>query len=256
MKSAVGAIKLAGLPQFTVKLSLAMLLTVVALGANAADDFHRVKPGETLYSVARKHGVSVSALAERNGLKSNALLLSGAKLAIPSSRSRSAPSKETVPAAVQKAISNVRISPGRWKHIVIHHSGTAEGTAKGMNEYHLRVRHMENGLAYHFVIGNGRGMGDGEIYVGNRWKKQINGGHLASEVQNQSSLGICLVGNFDAKPPTSRQLTALTALVEALQARCDLEDEAVVTHQQINVIHTRCPGTKFPMKTILARLAR
>lgn len=256
MKSAVGAIGLADIPRFVVKLSLTIWLSAAAMGAGAADRLHQVKPGETLSGVARKHGVSVAALAERNGMKSNAPLLAGARLAIPSSRSRSTPSRETIPAAVQTAITNVRVDAGRWQHIVIHHSGTAEGSAKGMNEYHLRVRHMENGLAYHFVIGNGRGMGDGEIYVGDRWKKQLNGGHLASEEQNQSSLGICLVGNFDAKPPTSRQLTALTALVEALQARCRLEDNAVVTHQQINVIHTRCPGTRFPMKTILALLAR
>lgn len=256
MKSAFRAIELAGFTQFALKLSLAMLVTGFAMRTNAADRFHLVKPGETLYGVAKKNGVSVAALAERNGLKSTSLLISGAKLALPSSRSSSTPSRNPIPDAVQNAISNVRVNPGRWKHIVIHHSGTAEGTAKGMNEYHLRVRHMENGLAYHFVIGNGWGMGDGEIYVGNRWKEQLNGGHLASEVQNQSCLGICLVGNFDVKAPTPRQLAALTALVESLQARCHLDDQAVVTHQQINVIHTRCPGTKFPMKTILARLAR
>jgi LysM repeat protein len=232
-----------------------VVLLVGTLGLGAADRLHLVKRGDTLYGVALKYGVGVPALAERNGMKPTAGLLVGQKLAIPSSRSVSRASKPALPTEVQTAIDSARVKSRRWNRVVIHHSGTAEGTIKGMNEYHLKERHMENGLAYHFVIGNGHGMGDGEIYVGNRWKKQINGGHLASELQNSTSLGICLVGNFDAQPPTSRQMKSLTALVEALQTRCRLSDKAVVTHQQINTVHTRCPGTKFPMKSFMAGLS-
>jgi N-acetyl-anhydromuramyl-L-alanine amidase AmpD len=235
---------------------VAVLLVSTATALDAADRFHLVKRGDTLSGVARRYGVSVPALAERNGLKPSAWLLAGQKLAIPSSSSASSAPKPTLPAEVQRALDSVRVKSGRWKRIVIHHSGTSEGTVKGMNEYHLKVRHMENGLAYHFVIGNGHGMEDGEIYVGNRWKKQINGGHLASEAQNATSLGICLVGNFDLRSPTSRQMKSLVALVEALQTRCGLSDKAVMTHQQVHVMHTRCPGKKFPLKSLMAELAR
>ncbi len=113
---------------------------------------------------------------------------------------------------------------------------------------------MENGLAYHFVIGNGSGMGDGEIGVSRRWTKQLAGGHLASEAQNQIALGICLVGNFDKHAPTSKEMASLRALVEALMARCNLTPRAVKTHQQINVVHTRCPGAKFPTKSFMESL--
>jgi len=256
MESAVRRVKLGDFPQRAVGVVLALLLMGATAGLCAADLVHVVKRSETLYGVAKKHKISVRSLAERNGLKATARLLIGQKLAIPSGLSATLPAKLSVPAEIQKAIDSASVKSGRWKHIVLHHSGTPEGTAKGMNEYHLKVRHMENGLAYHFVIGNGRGMGDGEIYVGNRWLKQINGGHLASEAQNETSLGICLVGNFDAKAPTSRQMESLAALVEALQTRCKLSDKTVVTHQQINTIHTRCPGTKFPMKSFMAGLAR
>jgi hypothetical protein len=56
---------------------------------------------------------------------------------------------------------------------------------------------MSNGLAYHFVIGNGTSSGNGEIEVGNRWRRQINGGHVHSDYLNNISLGICLVGDFN-----------------------------------------------------------
>lgn len=113
---------------------------------------------------------------------------------------------------------------------------------------------MEHGLAYHFVIGNGNGIGDGEVAVGRRWTRQLDGGHLASYAQNKIALGICLVGNFDKRRPTPKQLERLRALVEALMARCRLTLSAVKTHQQINVVHTRCPGAKFPTKSFLDAL--
>jgi N-acetyl-anhydromuramyl-L-alanine amidase AmpD len=115
---------------------------------------------------------------------------------------------------------------------------------------------MEHGLAYHFVIGNGNGMGDGEIGVGRRWREQLNGGHLASERQNTYSIGICLVGNFDQKKPTARQMQNLTALTQSLMMRCHLGSRAVRTHQQINVVKTRCPGRYFPATTFLRSVSR
>jgi N-acetyl-anhydromuramyl-L-alanine amidase AmpD len=99
------------------------------------------------------------------------------------------------------------------------------------------------------VIGNGNGMWDGQVTVGPRWARQLDGGHLASEVQNQYSIGICLVGNFDRENPTAKQMQALRALVKALMARCELSGSAVKTHQEINVIGTRCPGSNFPGKS-------
>jgi hypothetical protein len=57
---------------------------------------------------------------------------------------------------------------GVWCYIVIHHSGTTTATLRGMDEYHRVERDMENGLACHSVIGNGQGIADGAIEVGDR----------------------------------------------------------------------------------------
>ena len=113
---------------------------------------------------------------------------------------------------------------------------------------------MENGLAYHFVIGNGVRTKDGEIYIGPRWKKQLDGGHLHSVLQNRTSIGICLVGDFNKRPPSAAQLEAARALVAYLMGRCDLSKHSVVTHRQINDRPTQCPGSKFPTKSFLATL--
>ena len=150
--------------------------------------------------------------------------------------------RATLPRSIQRAIDKAPVRPGRWQYIVIHHSGVDTGTVKAMDQYHREVRHMENGLAYDFVIGNGSGMGDGEIAVGRRWTQQLDGGHLASEAQNKVAIGICLVGNFDKHNPSARELDSLRALVEALMVRCQLTPGAVKTHQQINIAHALSRG--------------
>lgn len=233
------------------------LWTMTILGAAASGEkTYVVQRGDTLSGIAHTYGVSLSSLAQRNKIKQRDLVRPGQRLIIPakpSSPSSAArkPASPTLPSAVQRAINAARVKPGRWKHIVIHHSGVNTGTMKGMDRYHRDTRHMENGLAYHFVIGNGHGLGDGEIGVGGRWTQQLDGGHLISEEQNKVCLGICLVGNFDHTHPTARQMERLTLLIRALLTRCNLPVEAVTTHQRINVVHTRCPGAYFPFESQL-----
>lgn len=227
----------------TVALGMAVAMVLTAL-VTLADTTYRVRKNDTLTSIAADHGLSVSRLAEYNDLPRDAKVYTGQRLRIPTPAASS--SQTTLNRAVQKAIARAPVQRGRWKYIVIHHSGTEVGTMAGMDAYHRERRHMENGLAYHFVIGNGQGMADGEIGVARRWTQQLDGGHLASEALNKVSLGICLVGNFDQVTPTAKQIRSLEALVRALLTRCELSTRAVRTHQGINPVYTRCPGRYFP----------
>lgn len=183
-----------------------------------------------------------------------ALLVAGVFSASPANAAtKTAKSKAPVappaPALTSKTDKQLSAIPvrGAWKHIVIHHTATASATARGIDRFHREKRHMENGMAYHFLIGNGRGMGDGEIYIGNRWKKQIQGGHLASEQLNMSSIGICLVGNFEEKGPTARQMESLEALLRKLIQQTGLSRSALTTHRSIHPRHTSCPGRHFAL---------
>jgi len=56
---------------------------------------YTVKRGDTLWGVARKHGVTVPALASANGLSSKSELTAGARLQIPGAGSASAPAGES-----------------------------------------------------------------------------------------------------------------------------------------------------------------
>jgi len=152
---------------------------------------------------------------------------------------------------VRSAIDNARVSRHRWRYIVIHNSGTRQGNASAFDYYHRRVRKMPNGLAYHFVIGNGQSSGNGQIEIGPRWKSQSSGGPVPSDYLNSISIGICLVGDFNRDKPTRQQLEALDELVGYLRKRVgktDSKSAAVKPHRAINPPRwpTDCPGNRFP----------
>src|SRR6056297_2856395 len=57
----------------------------------------------------------------------------------------------------------VGLDGDRWRRIVIHHSRSRHGNAAQLARSHQSMGLA--GLGYHFVIGNGRGMADGELHV-------------------------------------------------------------------------------------------
>jgi hypothetical protein len=234
---------------------LLLLWLATTLAAPGGEQTYVVKSKDTLTAIARRHELSVAALADHNHIGRNATIYVGQLLRIPNSTKpvQSSPPSQ-LSASVQKSIAVAPVKARRWRNIVIHHAGVDEGTLKSFDRYHREERHMENGLAYHFLIGNGQGLGDGVIAVGKRWQEQLDGGHLRSATQNRTAVGICLVGNFDKNKPTANQMRSLESLTRALLQRCKLSSSAVKTHQQINVIHTRCPGRKFPTREFLAKL--
>jgi hypothetical protein len=240
-------------PRLSIQSCCILLIAfLLAPPSHAVENRYTVKKYDTLTDIARNHGVTVAALMRHNELKQANQIYVGKTLRIPPSPR--SPKKPLLDRALLQELNETRITLKKWKHIVIHHSATESGTAKGMDRYHRQERHMENGLAYHFVIGNGKGMPDGEITIGQRWLDQIQGGHLASESLNEESIGICLVGNFDEEAPTRKQMAQLEGLVDYLLRSCQLKPSAVKSHQEINPIHTRCPGRKFPAKAFLKKL--
>lgn len=158
-----------------------------------------------------------------------------------------------LPKPLRAEIDRAKVRKGRWRYIVIHNSGTRQGNARAFEYYHRYVRHMVNGLAYHFVVGNGTSSGDGQIELGNRWRAQLQGGHVHSDYLNNIALGICLVGDFNRDAPTKRQLEATEELVRYLRVRVGKIDHKfaiVKAHREINPPRwpTDCPGDRFPYR--------
>jgi LysM repeat protein len=211
------------------------------LSAGTSGLTHRVKKGDTLSALALRYGVSVADLKRANSLKSD-LIRIGQVLVVPG--------KSAV--NVASILKGIRVDRQRWTHIVGHHSATPYGNAEIYDRNHRR-RGMENGLAYHFVIGNGRDSGDGEIEIGPRWKKQLEGGHVRRRDINLHGIGICVVGNFEETHPTARQMAAFTSLVDYLGGTVLRKRFTFAVHREIDRNHTVCPGRHFPVKALHER---
>lgn len=143
----------------------------------------------------------------------------------------------------------------RWTSIVIHHSGAPVGTLASLD---AEARKMNlKGVGYHFLIGNGNGIGDGDIVVTHRWLDQAPGAHVGgrdADRYNLHSVGICMVGDGNRKNFTEAQLRSLEELVASLSRTLSVPRENIVLHRQ--VAPTSDPGRLFPEATFRESLMR
>lgn len=199
--------------------------------------YHTVEPGQTLWRISQAYRVDMKTLMAVNKIVDPSKLEKGQKLYIPGARGF------------------VQVTPvSRWTHIVIHHSATFGGNADIFDKQH-RQRGFWNGLGYHFVIDNGsNARRDGQVEIGHRWSKQMDGAHCNAMNMNQVGIGICLVGNFDEQFPSSSQFHSLTTLVKQLRRQFNIPVQNIIRHNQVTGKVTDCPGLKFPWEEFKGNL--
>ncbi len=145
---------------------------------------------------------------------------------------------EPPPPSVHRRMEKIR-------RIVVHHSATATGCARVFRAMHRAVNGWLD-LGYHYVIGNGTLSGDGQVESGRpEWAV---GAH--SRKNNEDSIGVCLVGNFDDAPPTDHQLEALSGLLARLIDRYSLTPDNIFLHRELPECRTGCPGRYFDRRAL------
>ena len=199
---------------------------------------YTVRKGDTLSGIAKQFGTSVQSLRYENGINGD-LIRVGDVLQLPGGGG-------DMLTEVRRVSEPKRGGLRTWRYIVAHHSGVDTGNAEIYGNYHRNKVGMRNGLAYHFVIGNGSKSGDGEIEIGPRWDRQLNGGHVKSAEVNNHGVGICLVGNFQNGRPSPRQIAALTSLSGYLRELIPNRTKYAVHKEIDGRNHTVCPGRYFP----------
>jgi hypothetical protein len=143
-----------------------------------------------------------------------------------------------------------------WKYVVLHHTATDQGNVESIHAAHLQKKDKYGnpwqGIGYHFVIGNGRGMADGAIEPTFRWRQQLAGAHAGVNDFNQHGIGVVLVGDFEKQHPTLAQRQAVKRLVGTLSRRFEISADRVMGHDAVKA--TACPGRNFPMREVRASL--
>lgn len=103
-----------------------------------------------------------------------------------------------------------------WDRIVVVDTGapfasvdTLDARAKELGE--------PNGIGYHFVIGNGRNLTDGQIRTCPRWRSQKPASSAyGKDLGNDGTLVICVVGDTKRSRVTDDQSQSTSALVKRL----------------------------------------
>ena len=206
------------------------------------DTFHTVGPGETLWRIGKMYDVPVDDIIRTNHLTNPEGLRMGQELRVPN-------------AAQLKPVVTLYPSPsGKWRYIIIHHSGTEEGSALQFHRWHLN-KGWDKGVGYHFVIDtNQSSKQDGQIESTPRWIKQEDGAHCKADEMNPRAIGICLVGNFDEERVSSKQMDSLVFLVNKLRRYYNIPLEHVMGHGRVPGASTHCPGSHFPWTEFMEHL--
>jgi len=201
---------------------------------------HTVGPGETLWRISKMYDVPIDTIVSANHLSDAQKLKMGQELKIPA-------------AAQIKPV--VTLYPSnKWKYIIIHHSGTEEGSALQFHRSHLS-KGWDKGVGYHFVIDNGQSeKQDGQIESTPRWIKQEDGAHCKANEMNPRAIGICLVGNFDVDKTSRRQMDSLIYLVYKLRRYYNIPLDHILGHGKVPGASTHCPGLRFPWADFIDRL--
>lgn len=226
------------------RISVGQILQIPGIQATIV---YRIRPGDTLSVIAQRHGTTVQAIQRANGL-THTRIIAGQELLIPAAAGAAIVGQNYLTEVIS-VTDRLNIPRGRWRWIVGHHSGIERGNATSYDRYHREDRRMENGLAYHFVIGSGLDSGRGQIEIGNRWRRQLQGGHVRNHQVNMEGIGICLVGNFERRAPHPEQMEAFTQLVHYLRNNV-LRGQPVkfAVHREIDRGRTVCPGRHFPVQ--------
>ncbi|QOI99628.1 MAG: N-acetylmuramoyl-L-alanine amidase [Phycisphaeraceae bacterium] len=112
------------------------------------------------------------------------------------------------------------IDEARWTRIVVVQTGGPFASGESLAA-ESQSRGETGGPAYHFVVGNGNGLGDGVVHVGRRWVWQDDSSSGAGTIV------VGVVGSARRGPHTEAQTVRLVNLVNQLMTRFSISGDRV-----------------------------
>ena len=139
------------------------------------------------------------------------------------------------------ADADVPLQWAKWRNIVIHATGEERPGIEKL---------------CHFVIDSQPDADGIQTRATRLWKIQDYARNILgpNEGFNETSVAICMVGNFSNKSPSSGQLAELVSLVLAIQAEGRIPKGRVYLYRDLDAT-SNSPGRKFPARALDARLA-
>lgn len=136
----------------------------------------------------------------------------------------------------------------QWERVVLHGTGSSQGSTRLLQRYHSDVQGVPEGAAWHFIIGNGHGSKDGGIEASEGWRRGVPAASGRDPGTRYTSISVCLAGEFQTHGPTEAQLEALNELLDYLGIK--LGNLHLNGHEDARGRLAGCLGAKFPLEEI------
>jgi len=112
----------------------------------------------------------------------------------------------------------------QWRYIYIRQSKTLFADVHSLSS---------SELGDHFVIANGTGAGDGDLFVSHRWRTQSPASPPPGATSiDPDCISISLIGDLDRNPPTAAQMRRLGELVTSLRTTYGIPANRIYTSDQ------------------------
>jgi len=123
--------------------------------------------------------------------------------------------------------------------IVLHHSAaSADQTVEQIHNYHINHNDW-CGIGYNLIV-----TADGQIF----WGRGLDKVGAQCKGYNDTTIGICAIGNFMINDMPEAQKTALKRVVADLKTYYKLNANDVKGHRELG--STDCPGGRYPLDEI------
>jgi hypothetical protein len=141
---------------------------------------------------------------------------------------------------------------GKVEYIAIHHTKREIDFPALIKLRHKLIKGWED-IGYHWIIGNGRLFTEeGEIYAGRQ--EIYAGAHVQG--YNNRTIGIAVMGDFNSRFPSSKQMSSLLRLVKEKIEEYNVPVNHVLGHREFPNTHTSCPGKNLSVEDIRKILSR
>lgn len=148
-------------------------------------------------------------------------------------------------------------------HVVVHHSYSEDGGTT-FNSLAIRRYHMEtkgwHDVGYHFLVE----MVNGEPQIIGGRPMREPGAHCRELNMNNCSIGICVIGSYDAAPPPEAIWNKAVSLIQDQMMTFGIPAANVIGHREVGLMagfdwtkgqFKTCPGRSFDMEKLRADCA-
>ena len=126
----------------------------------------------------------------------------------------------------QAIVSESTTSVRQWERIEVFYSRTSGGNLDQLAS--LNGLMSPEDVNFHFLICNGLGGIDGQIFTTEKWLRQWSSLPGGSWNGTERTIRICVIASGTGNPPTGSQLTRTAELIETLLRKFHIDRENII----------------------------